>query len=32
LQLRRHRASGDARVLFETLLEARKRCAPDWAS
>ena len=32
LQLRRHRASGDARILFETLLEARKRCAPDWAS
>lgn len=31
LQLRRHRASGDARTLFETLLEARKRCAPDWA-
>ena len=30
LQLRRHRASGDARVLFETLQEARKRCAPDW--
>lgn len=30
LQLRRHRASGDARTLFETLLEARKRCAPDW--
>lgn len=32
LQLRRHRASGDARVLFETLLEARKRCAPDWSN
>jgi len=32
LQLRRHRASGDARVLFETLLEARKRCAPDWTN
>lgn len=30
LQLRRHRASSDARMLFETLLEARKRCAPDW--
>lgn len=30
LQLRRHRASSDARLLFETLLEARKRCAPDW--
>lgn len=30
LRLRRHRASGDARTLFETLLEARKRCAPDW--
>jgi hypothetical protein len=28
LQLRRHRASGDARTLFETLIEARKRCAP----
>jgi len=27
LQLRRHRASGDARTLFETLLEARQRCA-----
>lgn len=26
LQLRRHRASGDARTLFETLLEARRRC------
>lgn len=32
LQLRRHRASGDARALFETLREARKRCAPDWTS
>ena len=31
LQLRRHRASGDARTLFETLIEARKRCAADWA-
>lgn len=31
LQLRRHRASGDARTLFETLVETRKRCAPDWA-
>lgn len=30
LQLRRHRASGDARTLFETLCEARKRCMPDW--
>lgn len=30
LQLRRHRASGDARTLFETLIETRKRCAPDW--
>lgn len=29
LQLRRHRASSDARLLFETLLEARKRCAAD---
>lgn len=29
LQLRRHRASSDARMLFETLLEARKRCGPD---
>lgn len=27
LQLRRHRASGDARTLFETLREARLRCA-----
>lgn len=26
LQLRRHRASGDARTLFETLLAARQRC------
>ncbi len=26
LQLRRHRASGDARMLLETLLEARRRC------
>lgn len=26
LQLRRHRASGDARTLFETLLETRRRC------
>lgn len=32
LQLRRHRASGDARTLFETLLEARKRCAPEWSA
>ena len=32
LQLRRHRASGDARTLFETLLEARRRCSPDWKS
>lgn len=31
LQLRRHRASSDARILFETLLEARKHCAPDWS-
>ena len=31
LQLRRHRASSDARMLFETLLEARKHCAPDWS-
>lgn len=30
LALRRHRASGDARILSETLTEARKRCAPDW--
>jgi len=31
LQLRRHRASGDARTLFETLRETRRRCAvkPD---
>ncbi len=27
LQLRRHRASGDARTLFETLRETRRRCA-----
>lgn len=27
LQLRRHRASGDARTLFETLRETRQRCA-----
>ncbi|MFZ2266383.1 MAG: hypothetical protein WAV95_02280 [Azonexus sp.] len=26
LQLRRHRASGDARTLFETLRETRQRC------
>lgn len=26
LQLRRHRASGDARTLFETLLETRRLC------
>ncbi|MDD2884741.1 MAG: hypothetical protein PHT48_06815 [Dechloromonas sp.] len=32
LQLRRHRASGDARTLFETLNETRKRCAPDWSA
>ena len=32
LHLRRHRASGDARALFETLTEARKRCAPDWTA
>lgn len=31
LALRRHRASGDARTLFETLLEARKRCRAEWA-
>lgn len=31
LQLRRHRASSDARMLFETLLEARRHCAPDWS-
>lgn len=30
LQLRRHRASGDARTLFETLRETRKVCLPDW--
>ncbi len=30
LQLRRHRASGDARTLFETFAETRKRCRPDW--
>ncbi|UCV25168.1 hypothetical protein KI613_20315 [Ferribacterium limneticum] len=29
LALRRHRASGDARTLFETLLEARQQCAGD---
>lgn len=29
LHLRRHRASSDARMLFETLLEARKHCTPD---
>ena len=27
LALQRHRASGDARALFETLLEARRQCA-----
>lgn len=32
LQLRRHRASGDARTIFETLVEARKRCAPNWTA
>lgn len=31
LQLRRHRASSDARALFETLCETRKRCVPEWA-
>jgi len=31
LQLRRHRASGDARTLFETLREARQRCAAPLA-
>ncbi len=30
LALRRHRASGDARTIFETYNEARKRCKPDW--
>ncbi|MDE2439395.1 MAG: hypothetical protein KGP14_00100 [Betaproteobacteria bacterium] len=29
LQLRRHRASSDARMLFETLLEARQRCGSE---
>lgn len=29
LALPRHRASGDARVLFETLLEARRQCTGD---
>lgn len=29
LQLQRHRASGDARTLFETLGAARERCASD---
>jgi len=29
LALQRHRASGDARTLFETLLEARRQCAGD---
>ena len=29
LQLRRHRASGDARTLFETFLEARRQCAGE---
>lgn len=32
LQLPRHRASGDARTLFETLIEVRKSCRPEWAS
>jgi len=32
LHLRRHRASGDARTLFETLMEARKRCVPGWTA
>lgn len=31
LQLRRHRASGDARILFETLRETRQRCAINLA-
>lgn len=29
LALRRHRASGDARTLFETLLEARRQCTGE---
>ena len=29
LALRRHRASGDARTLFETFLEARRQCAGE---
>ncbi len=32
LELRRHRASGDARALYETLCETRKRCALDWVA
>lgn len=31
LALRRHRASGDARTLFETLLETRRQCGGDLA-
>jgi hypothetical protein len=29
LALQRHRASGDARILFETLLEARRECVGE---
>lgn len=32
MQLRRHRASSDARLIYETLLETRKHCAPDWTT
>jgi len=32
LQLRRHRASGDARTLFETLMAVKKSCAPNWTA
>lgn len=32
LALRRHRASGDARTLFETFSDVSRRCKPDWAA
>ena len=32
LKLRRHRASGDARTLFETLMEVKKSCVPNWTA